>query len=82
MPARLRLPYPATDFAYQTTGADFGIANNRVKHSATPFRQLSQDFLAEEMKRDYVKEALCFLIIVGLSAWPIASMVNALSLLK
>ena len=82
MPARLRLTQPATDFAYQTTGADFGIANNRVRHSATPFRHLSQDFLAEEMKRDYLKEAFCFLAIVGLSAWPIASMVSALSQLK
>lgn len=82
MPARPRLPYPATDFAYQATGADFGIANDRARHSAAPFRHLSQDFLAEEMKRDYVKEAVCFLIIVGLSAWPIASMVQALSLLK
>ena len=82
MPAGPRLPQPATDFAYQTTGADFGIAKNRVQHSAPPFRHLSQDFLAQEMKRDYLKEAFCFLIIVALSAWPIASMVSALSLLK
>jgi hypothetical protein len=82
MPARLHLTNPATDFAYQATGGNFGIANNRLQHSAPPFRHLSQDFLAEEMKRDYLKEAFCFLIIVGLSAWPIASMVSALSQLK
>ena len=82
MPARPRLTQPATDFAYQTTGADFAIAKKSVRHSAPPFRHLSQDFLVEEMRRDYVKEAFCFLIIVGLSAWPIASMVSALSLLK
>ncbi|HEY6071399.1 MAG TPA: hypothetical protein VIU85_08510 [Chthoniobacterales bacterium] len=80
MPARLRSP--ATDFAYQTTGADFGIAPNSIQHPVTPFRLLSQDFLTAEMKRDYRKEAFCFLIIAGLAAWPIASMVNALSLLK
>jgi hypothetical protein len=82
MPATVPRTHPATDFAYQTAGADFGVANNRLNHSPTPFRHLSQEFLAEEMKRDYLKEALCFLVIVGLSAWPIASMVHALSLLR
>jgi hypothetical protein len=66
-----------TDFRYQTTGADF-----RVRQAAPPFRNLSKEFLAQEMKRDYLSEALCFLVLVGLSAWPIASMVHALSLLK
>jgi hypothetical protein len=69
--------HPITDFSYQTTGVDF-----RVKHAAPAFRNLSKEFLAQEMKRDYLREALCFLVIVGLSAWPIASMVQALSLLK
>lgn len=82
MPARLRLTRPATDFHYQTSGGNFGVANNHLQHSRPRFRHLSQDFLNEEMKRDYLKEALCFLVIVGLSAWPIGSMVHALSLLK
>lgn len=82
MPARARPTHPATDFTYQTTGRNFGGGSNRLQYSATPFRLLSQDFLAEEMKRDFLKEAFCFIIIVGLSAWPIASMVSALSLLK
>ena len=77
MPTASYRKYPITDFGYQTTGADF-----RVQHSAPPFRNLSKRFLAEEMKRDYLSEAICFLVIVGLSAWPIASMVQALSLLK
>jgi len=82
IPARLRHTHPSTDFAYQKTGAGFGIAKNRGRHAATPFRHLSQDFLAEEMKRDYVKEAFCFVLMVGISAWPIALMVSALSQLK
>ena len=68
---------PITDFAYQTTGADF-----RVRQAAPAFRNLSKEFLAQEMKRDYLREALCFLLIVGLSAWPMASMMQAMSLLK
>jgi hypothetical protein len=77
MPTASYAKHPITDFGYQTTGADF-----RVQRAAPAFRNLSTKFLAEEMKRDYLGEALCFLVIVGLSAWPIASMVQALSLLK
>jgi hypothetical protein len=77
MPTAAYRKHPTTDFAYQTTGADF-----RVQQAAPPFRNLSKEFLAQEMKRDYLSEALCFLVIVGLSAWPIGSMVRALSLLK
>jgi hypothetical protein len=76
MPTASYRKHPITDFGYQTTGADFR------QQAAPPFRNLSKEFLAQEMKRDYLREALCFLVIVGLSAWPIASMVQAMSLLK
>lgn len=82
MPAALPLNHPATDFAYQATGGDFRVRTTRLQHSAPSFRNLSKDFLAEEMKRDYLTEALCFLILVSISAWPIVSMVRALSFLK
>ena len=77
MPTASYRKHPITDFGYQTTGADF-----RVRQAAPPFRNLSKEFLAQEMKRDYLSEAVCFLVIAGLSAWPIGSMVQALSLLK
>jgi hypothetical protein len=80
MPAQLRRQ-PATDFHYQATGADFRAGTDRLQ--ATPsFRDLSTEFLGTEMKRDYLAEAFCFLIIVSVSAWPIVSMVRALSLLR
>ena len=31
------------------------------------------------MKRDYLEEAVCFLIIVAISTWPIVSMLRALT---
>jgi hypothetical protein len=77
MPTAADRKHPITDFAYQATGANF-----RVQQAAPAFRNLSKEFLAEEMKRDYLQEAICFLVIVGLSAWPIGSMVRAISLLK
>jgi hypothetical protein len=86
MPLGLRSRHPITDYNYQATGGDFRVADDRLKQS-TPalspsFRQLSNEFLSREMKRDYLTEALCFVIIVSVSAWPIVSMVRALSWLK
>jgi hypothetical protein len=86
MPAGLRLKHPPTDCHYRPTGGDFPVANNRLKPStpalAPSLRKLSSEFLAGEMKRDYLTEALCFVIMISVSAWPIVSMVRALSWLK
>ena len=46
---------------------------------APGFRDLSNEFLDTEAKRHYVVEALLFAIIVGISAWPIVSMMRALA---
>jgi hypothetical protein len=86
LPAGLRLKHPAIDCQYQTTGGDFRVATDRNKQSTPavvpPLRKLSSEFLAGEMKRDYLTEALCFVIMISVSAWPIVSMVRALSWLK
>ena len=85
-PVGLRLTHPATDFHFQATGGDFRGATGRHQQS-TPalspsLRQLSSEFLSGEMKRDYLAEAACFVIMITVSAWPIVSMVRALSWLK
>jgi hypothetical protein len=46
---------------------------------APGFRDLSNEFLGAETKRNYVAEVLFFAIIVGVSAWPIISMVQAMA---
>jgi hypothetical protein len=84
-PTALRLKHPATDYYYHAAGGDFRAANDRLKpsspSSARSFRELSNEFLGAEMKRDYLTEAFCFVIIVSVSAWPIVSMIRALSAL-
>jgi hypothetical protein len=82
MLAGVRLTHPPTDFHYQASGGGFRGPHGRLQHSTPSFRDLSNEFLGEEMKRDYLMEAICFLILVSVSAWPIVSMVRALSLLK
>ena len=86
LPAGSRPKLPAVDYNYQATGNDFRVGNDRHQQS-TPalspsFRQLSSEFLSGEMKRDYLAEAACFIIMITVSAWPIVSMVRALSWLK
>lgn len=46
---------------------------------APGFRDLSNEFLGAETKRNYVAEVMFFAIIVGVSTWPIVSMVRALA---
>jgi hypothetical protein len=85
-PVELRPQHPVTDYNYQTTGSNFRAATDRLQQP-TPalspsFRRLSTEFLSGEMKRDYLVEAACFVIMTSVSAWPIVSMVRALSWLK
>lgn len=82
-PAGLRQEHPVTDYHYHAKSGDLRAPKNRIKlvppALAPSFRDLSSEFLATEMKRDYVAEALFFAIIVGVSAWPIVSMIKALA---
>jgi hypothetical protein len=82
LPLESRLTHPSIDRPYHATG-DFRAAS-RAKATApsASLHQLSSGFLATETKRDYVLEALCFVIIVSVSAWPIVALVRVLSLLK
>jgi hypothetical protein len=86
MPVGLNPRHRVTDCHYHATGGDFRVGNERLKPStpalAPSLRELSSEFLAGEMKRDYLTEALCFVIMISVSAWPIVSMVRALSWLK
>jgi len=41
------------------------------------FHKLSSEFLGGETSRDYLAELLFFIVITGLAAWPIMSMLIA-----
>jgi hypothetical protein len=81
-PVGSRSKHPVADYAYHAKSAEFRAANDGL-HLSPPalspsFRDLSSEFLATEMKRDYAGEAFFFAIMVGVSAWPIVSMIQAL----
>ena len=67
---------PLIDSAYHPTSENLRAAT-RSFQTAPSFRQISDKFLNAEMKRDYVSEAVCFAIIVGLSGWSIIPLLHA-----
>jgi hypothetical protein len=77
-PIAVRAPHPVTDHQYHANGGVLRAASARLK-LAPSFRDLSSEFLATEMKRDYAAEAAFFAIIVGVSVWPIVSTFQALA---
>lgn len=83
MPVGLRAKNPVTDYHFQAPAGDLRTANDRLQLAppvlAPSFRHLSSEFLATEMKRDYLAEASFFAVFVGVSAWPIVSMLQALA---
>jgi hypothetical protein len=74
-----------TDHAFHASATEvqpIGSSRHLSKPVFAPgFRDLSNKFLGAETKRNYVAEVLFFAIIVGVSAWPIVSMVQALATL-
>jgi len=75
--------HPLTDYHFHAPANASQSAGSVRKISrpvfAPGFRDLSNEFLGAETKRSYVAEVLFFAIIVGVSTWPIVSMVQAMA---
>ena len=70
--------FPLTDYNYRPTAETQ--VNSSVGWRATKspaFHKLSSEFLRGETSRDYLAELLFFIVITGLAAWPIMSMLIA-----
>ena len=50
----------------------------RPATKAPAFHKLSSEFLGGETSRDYLVELLFFIVITGLAAWPMMSMLIAI----
>jgi hypothetical protein len=83
-PTLLRLAQPVTDCHFHAPASEMkaGGSHKMIRPVFAPgFRNLSNEFLGTEAKRNYLAELILFAIIVGVSTWPIVSMVQALALL-
>jgi hypothetical protein len=81
--SRSHSSHPLTDYHFQASASEAPSAGSSHKLTrpvfAPGFRDLSNEFLGAETMRNYVAEVLFFAIIVGVSAWPIVSMVQAMA---
>lgn len=77
------ITHPLTDYRFHASGSEVqsdGTSRKVTRPVFAPgFRDLSNEFLGAETTRHYVAEVLFFAIIVGVSTWPIVSMVRAMS---
>jgi hypothetical protein len=80
-PSRLRSNHPLIDYSFHAPASEVKPGARKLSQPvfAPGFRDLSNEFLGAETKRSYVAEVLFFAIIVGVSAWPIVSMLQAMT---
>ena len=70
--------FPLTDYNYRPTAEAEAISPAVRPATKSPaFHKLSSEFLGAETSRDYVAEFLFFVLITGIAAWPVVSMLIA-----
>ena len=70
--------FPLTDYNYRPTPETQVSSSAGWPATKSPaFHKLSSKFLGAETSRDYVAELLFFILITGIAAWPVMSMLIA-----
>src|SRR5436309_16016728 len=70
--------FPLTDYNYRPTAETQVNSSAGWRATKSPaFHKLSSEFLGAEASRDYVVEFLFFILITGIAAWPVMSMLIA-----
>ena len=70
--------FPLTDYNYRPTAeAEASSLTGQPATKAPAFHKLSSKFFGAETSRDYVTELLFFILITGIAAWPVVSMLIA-----
>ena len=70
--------FPLTDYNYHpTTESPVNSSASQPAIKSPAFHKLSSEFLGGERSRDYIAELLFFIVITGLAAWPVMSMLIA-----
>jgi hypothetical protein len=70
--------FPLTDYNYRPTAeAETSSLAVRPVTKAPAFHKISSKFFGAETSRDYFAELLFFVLITGIAAWPVVSMLIA-----
>jgi hypothetical protein len=71
---------PLTDYNYRPTSeTQFSSAAGQPAAKLPAFHKLSTEFLGAETNRHYIAELLFFVLITGVAAWPVVSMLTAVA---
>jgi hypothetical protein len=72
--------FPSTDYNYRPT-AETQVSSfaGQPFTKAPTFHKLSSEFLGAETSRDYIAELFFFVLITGIAAWPVMSMLIAVA---
>jgi hypothetical protein len=72
--------FPLTDYSFQATG-EAPTTSSAVfpEKKLRAFWRVSSEFFGAEASRDYIAELLFFIVITGISAWPIVSAIVAVT---
>jgi hypothetical protein len=69
-----------TDYDYRSAAeTQIGSSAGPRVTKAPAFHKLSREFLGAETSRDYIAEFAFFILITGIAAWPIMSMLIAVT---
>src|SRR6266568_777918 len=69
-----------TDYNYHPTPEiDISSSTGQPATKSPAFHKLSSKFFGAERSRDYVAELLFFILITGIAAWPVVSMLIAVT---
>ena len=72
--------FPLTDYNYHPTAeTQVSSSAGRPVTRSPAFHKLSSEFFGAEASRDYVAELLFFVLITGVAAWPVMSMLIAVT---
>ena len=72
--------FPLTDYNYRPAAeTQVNSSVSRLATKSPAFHKLSSEYLGAEASRDYVAELLFFVLIIGIAAWPLISMLIAVT---
>ena len=75
--------FPLTAYSYQSIDETFGFANaiGKTTQELRTFRKASNEFFDAEASREYLMEAIFFVLISAVAAWPTTMMIRQLAAL-
>ena len=77
---RCHQSFPLTDYNYHPTAESQVNSSADWRATKSPaFHKLSSEFFGTEASRDYAAELLFFVLMTGIAAWPVVSMLIAVT---